>query len=786
MTETQVKTTTITKESGNRELDFSRDRLREFVERVTDIESKHYLEKVSRIIESKQQFSSNELTTLLVNTALENVDEAGVQWTFDAAKICLNDLYSQAAKNRAYDKANKYGDFYGLLKTLAGKGVYSPDILEKYTREEIISLAQMIEPERDLLLDYTGLHMLKENYLATDHAWNVYELPQERFLIIAMSLMQNEPAQVRETLVAEAYWALSNLFMTVATPTLANAGKAAGQLSSCFIDTVDDSLDNIFGSNSDIAQLSKHGGGIGMYFGKVRSMGASIRNYENAAGGVVPWIRLVNDTAVSVDQLGQRPGAVAVYLDVFHKDIADFLELKTNNGDERRKAHDIFPGVCLPDLFMEQVVKRGDWYMFDPHEVKKVMGFALEDYYDEQIGSGSFRDKYEECVQSNKLTKTKMPAIELMKSIMVSQLETGTPFMFYRDEANRMNPMKEFRADGSGIVKIYSSNLCTEIFQNMSPTVMVEETVEGDYILTKKKAGDFVVCNLSSINLGRAVPADVLERLIPIQVRMLDNTIDINKLPVKQAQITNHKYRSIGLGTFGWHHLLALKGIHWETDEAVEFADELYEKIAFLSINASNALAKEKGAFPLFEGSDWQTGDFFTLRDYTERLSSIDANGNLENLTVSSNIARHDWASLANEVAKTGVRNAYIEAVAPNSGTSVIAGSTASIDPVFKPYYHEEKKEYKLPIVAPGLDHNTYDIYRKSAYVLDQRWSIKQNAARQRHVDQGISFNFFVPKTIKASMLLELHLQAWRSRFKSTYYVRSTSTDVKDCTWCES
>ena len=304
------------------------------------------------------------------------------------------------------------------------------------------------------------------------------------------------------TLVAEAYWALSNLYMTVATPTLANAGLAHGQLSSCFIDTVDDSLMGIYNSNTDVARLSKDGGGIGVYMGKVRSRGSSIKGFKGASSGVLPWIKQLNNTAVSVISLGRRKGAIAVYLDVWHADILSFLDLKLNNGDERQRAHDIFTGVCLPDLFMEQVERRGDWYLFDPHEVKNVMGYALEDFYDEKKGAGTFREKYEECVQSNQLTKTKIPAIQIMARIMKSQLETGTPFMFYRDEVNRKNPNKH-------VGMVYSSNLCTEIMQNMSPTIQYDETVDGDTIITYKKAGDFVVCNLSSINLGKAVPENV-------------------------------------------------------------------------------------------------------------------------------------------------------------------------------------------------------------------------------------------------------------------------------------
>ena len=545
--------------------------------------------------------------------------------------------------------------------------------------------------------------------------------------------------------------------MTVATPTLSNAGKPHGQLSSCFIDTVDDSLQGIYDSNTDIANLSKYGGGIGVYMGKVRSRGSSIRGFKGASSGVLPWIKQLNNTAVSVDQLGQRQGAIAVYLDVWHKDIFTFLDLKLNNGDDRLRAHDIFTGVCLPDIYMEQVDARGDWHLFDPHEVRTVMGYSLEDFYDETKGAGSFREKYEECVNNPELSREIVPAIDLMKRIMRSQLETGTPFMFYRDEVNRANANKH-----EGM--IYSSNLCTEITQNMSATEFESVTLEDDIVVTRSKPGDFVVCNLSSINLGRAVPASVLERLITIQVRMLDNVIDLNKIPVVQAQRTNARYRGIGLGTFGWHHLLALQNIQWESNEAVDYADKLYEKIAYLTIKASMELATEKGSYPLYEGSEWQSGVYFENKNYDSK----------------------EWRELRIDVATNGMRNGYLMAIAPNSSTSIIAGSTASIDPVFKPFYHEEKKDYKLPVVAPDLNHNTYDVYRRSAYIVDQRWSIKQNAARQRHIDQAISFNIYVPNSIRASVLLELHLQAWKSGMKTTYYTRSTATDIEECEWCHS
>lgn len=712
--------------------------------------------KVNRLITAEQ--SEDEKTDILIKTALEQIDEANPDWTYFASRIYAHQLYRHAAANRGYHAEEKYGSFHKLIELLVEEGIYTPVLLEKYKHEDIAYFQEAITPERDQLFHYLALHTLATRYLAIDHEKRTYELPQERWMIIAMHLMQDEAEDKRNELVLEAYWALSNLYMTVATPTLNNAGKTHGQLSSCFIDTVDDNLQSIYDVNTDVAQLSKNGGGIGVYMGKVRGRGSAIKGFKGMSSGVVPWIRQLNNTAVSVDQLGTRKGAIAIYLDVWHSDIESFLDLKLNNGDERMRAHDIFPGVCLPDYFMEQVENRGDWYLFDPHEVKQVMGFSLEDFYDEEKGAGSWREKYEACINEPSLSHRKVAAIDIMKRIMVSQLETGTPFMFYRDEVNRMNNNPH-----EGM--IYCSNLCTEITQNMSPTQFLEEFIDDDGAIVKKyKSGDYVVCNLSSIHLGRAVTEGALERLISIQVRMLDNVIDINTLPIQQAQLTNQKYRAVGLGTFGWHHLLALKGIHWESQEAADYADELYEEIAYLTIKASAALGKEKGSYNTFKGSKWESGEYFTNRGYDDEK----------------------WTALKEDVQKNGIRNGYLMAVAPNSSTSMIAGSTASIDPIFDVFYYEEKKDFKIPVTAPDLNHKTYDIYRRSAYIVDQRWSVRQNAQRQKHIDQSISFNFYVPNTIRASVLLGLHLQAWKEGLKTTYYVRSTSNDIEECEWCHS
>ncbi|EID0921866.1 ribonucleoside-diphosphate reductase subunit alpha [Listeria monocytogenes] len=756
-------TTYIVKDGGNRKLPFDKKRLDGYLEKIHEefpkLDLEDYKRKVFNFVEKKEDYAADELVDYLIREAEARTDIHIPEWEHFAARLYLNKLYKKASKNRFYNDDDKYGSYVGLQESLGERGIYSGNILKNYSKEDLIAAGKLIDPEKDKLFTYNGLYLLATRYLATDSERNVYELPQERWLTIALYLMQNEPKEKRMKLVEEAYWALSNLYMTVATPTLANAGKVGGQLSSCFIDTVDDSLQGIYDSNTDVARVSKHGGGVGAYLGYVRSTGAAIRGVKGASGGVIPWIKQLNNTAVSVDQLGQRKGAIAVYLDVFHKDIESFLDLRLNNGDQRLRAHDVFTAVCIPDIFMEAVERRGEWYLFDPHEVKAKKGWYLQDFYDETKGEGTFREKYDELVADETISKKIVKAIDIMKRVMMSQLETGNPFMFYRDEVNRMNPNKH-----EGMV--YSSNLCTEIMQNMSPTKMIQEIISGDQIVITKQAGDFVVCNLSSVNLGRAVVAEegTLERLIEVEVRMLDNVIDLNELPVPQATITNQKYRSIGLGTFGWHHLLALKNIAWDSEEAEKYADELYEQINYLAIRASNKLAQEKGAYKVFKGSDWNTGEYFARRNYNSP----------------------EWQELAKEVAEKGLRNAYLVAVAPNMSTAQIAGSTASIDPIYSAFYYEEKKDYRRPVIAPDLNLSTYPYYEKGAYKVDQFASVRQNGRRQRHVDQSLSFNFYVPSGIKASKLLELHMTAWNEGLKTTYYVRSNDIDVEECEWCSS
>lgn len=752
---------------NNRVLQFEPDRLQRYIVGITEeyprLDSDTLLNAVHTKLKS-EEVSASDITQAIYQSAVELISKDEPDWTYVAARAYSTKLYKEAALNRGYKSYadRPYGSFCKLIHKLVDKGLYKSELLSEYTEDEICELGKTIDHTRDTLFTYIGVLTLTERYLTADYDKSILELPQERFMVIAMQLMIKEPVDKRVEFVKEAYWALSNLYMTVATPTLSNSGKAkGGQLSSCFIDTIDDSLQGIYDNNTDVARLSKTGGGIGVYAGKIRSRGSDIRGYKGKSSGCVPWIRQLNNTATSVDQLGTRKGSIAVYLQDWHKDILAFLDLKLNNGDERLRAHDIFLGFVASDLFMEAVDKRDDWHLFDPHEIKALMGWELDDYYDEEVGGGTFRAKYQQCVDNPNLSRVTVPAIDIMKRIMKSQLETGVPYMFYRDTVNRANPNKH-----AGI--IYCSNLCTEIMQNMSPTTVEQERLinldNGEArILITKKPGDFVVCNLSSINLGRAVPDGVLERLIPIQIRMLDNVIDINNIDVLQAQHTNKRYRAIGLGTFGLHHLLALKGIRWESDEAVEYNDELYERINYLSIKASMKLAQEKGAYPLFSGSEWSNGEYFDKRGYTSDR----------------------WLGLRIQVLRHGLRNGYIFAIAPNISTSVIAGSTASIDPIYEVVSYEEKTTYKIANPAPDLSPKTIWYY-KSAFNIDQHWSIKQAAVRQRHIDQSQSFNLYVRPDIKAVDFLNLHLDAWKSGLKTTYYVRSRAVEIDgECEVCQ-
>ena len=703
----------------------------------------------------KDDMKQADKLSALVKAAVEMTTQEAPNWEFIAARLLSYKLNRSIA---AFEESVSVHSFYDKLRYLTDERLYGEYILASYSPEEIAQAATFIKEERNDLLNYSGLDLLMKRYLIRTYSNKPIESIQEMYLGIALHLAINEKED-RMLWVQKFYDILSKLEVTMATPTLSNARKPFHQLSSCFIDTVPDSLEGIYRSLDNFAQVSKFGGGMGMYFGKVRAAGGKIRGFKGAAGGVIRWMKLVNDTAVAVDQWGMRQGAVAVYLDVWHKDLPEFLQLRTNNGDDRMKAHDIFPAVCYPDLFwkMAQEDINQPWHLFCPNEILSIKGYCLEDYYGEE-----WEKRYIDCVNDARLTRRTLSVKDIVRLVLRSAVETGTPFTFNRDHVNRANPNGH-----KGM--IYCSNLCTEIAQNMSEIESVStevKTDDGDTVVVRaSKPGDFVVCNLASLSLGH-LPLEnesELTDVVRTVVRALDNVIDINFYPLPYAQITNQRYRSLGLGVSGYHHALAVRGIKWESQEHLDFVDKVFETINRAAVEASSDIAKQKGSYKYFEGSDWQTGEYFTKRGYTSP----------------------EWNALAAKVKEQGMRNAYLLAIAPTSSTSIIAGTTAGTDPVMQRFFLEEKKGAMLPRVAPELSDRTFWVY-KSAYNIDQQWTVRAAGVRQRHIDQAQSQNLYITNDFSMRQLLELYLLAWRSGVKTIYYVRSKSLEVEECESCAS
>ena len=704
---------------------------------------------------SKPGMSQKDAIDALIKAAVELTTPEAPSWEMISARI----LSYRSEKNISrLEEEMGLRTFYRKLKYMTEEGLYGDYILQNYSEEEINEAATFIDPERNKLLNYSGLDLLLKRYVIKNYSGKVIERVQEMFLGIALHLAMPEKED-RLMWVRRIYDLLSKLEVTMATPTLSNSRKPSHQLSSCFIDTVPDSLDGIYRSLDNFSQVSKFGGGMGMYFGKVRATGGNIRGFKGVAGGVIRWMRLVNDTAVAVDQLGMRQGAVAVYLDVWHKDLPEFLQLRTNNGDDRMKAHDIFPAICYPDLFWKMAEEdiNQSWSLFCPNEIMRIKGYCLEDCYGEE-----WERKYLDCVNDQRLSRRVISIKDIIRLVLRSAVETGTPFTFNRDTVNRANPNAH-----KGM--IYCSNLCTEIAQNMAPieTVSKEvETKDGDTIVvTTTRPGEFVVCNLASLSLGRLPLEDEeqMQEKVATVVRALDNVINLNFYPVPYAQITNQRYRSIGLGISGYHHALAKRRIKWESEEHLEFMDKVFETINRAAILASSNLAKEKGSYQFFEGSDWQTGAYFDKRGYDSA----------------------EWQDVRKTVALQGMRNAYLLAVAPTSSTSIIAGTTAGLDPIMKRFFLEEKKGSMLPRVAPELSDETYWMY-KSAYLINQKWSVRASGVRQRHIDQAQSMNLYITNDFTMRQILDLYLLAWKEGVKTIYYVRSKSLEVEECESCSS
>ncbi|MRI59282.1 MAG: ribonucleoside-diphosphate reductase subunit alpha [Epsilonproteobacteria bacterium] len=738
--------------------------------------------EVDAKIQFRDGITTEEIQQTLIRTAVDKIDVDRPNWTFVAARLFLYDLYHKVSGFTGYTHLREY------FERGEKEGRIIPGLKEKYDLDD---LNDYIKPERDLQFTYLGIRTLYDRYLLKDKENRPIELPQQLFMAVAMFLAQNELDC--QTWAKRFYDVISKFEVMVATPTLSNARTTRHQLSSCYIGSTPDNIEGIFDGYKEMALLSKFGGGIGWDWSGVRAMGSYIDGHKHAAGGIIPFLKITNDIAIAVDQLGTRKGAIAVYIEPWHLDIKDFIDLKKNSGEERRRAHDLFPALWINDLFMKRVEEDGIWTLFDPYEVKDLT----------EVWGEEFERRYEEYEKRDDIIKEQVKAKELWKLILRSYFETGNPFLCFKDNANRCNPNSH-----KGIIR--SSNLCTEIFQNTEPNyykVKVkyedgsvefydeEEDVTTDlgitkkakkitsldsiggkkvYIVEKEKIdGLTAVCNLASINLSKVHTKEDIERVVPIAVRMLDNVIDLNFYPLEKVKKTNLQTRAIGLGVMGEAQMLAEAKIKWGSDEHFKKIDEVMEMISYNAIRSSSNLAVEKGIYPLFEGSKWSQGILPIDTANKEAKKLTPDRGGLFGYI-------YDWEKLRQKVQKDGMRNGYLMAVAPTSSISILTGTTQTIEPVYKRKWFEENLSGLIPVVVPNLGPDTWQYYTP-AYDLDQRLLIKAAAVRQKWIDQGQSVNIFI-RLDRASgrYLHEIYTLAWQLGLKSTYYLRSQSPEVSE------
>lgn len=700
-----------------------------------------------------QDISSEKLQDILINYAVSMTSFEESDWTYLAGKLLMRKTQNEVLKNRGFS----YGNFYETIKKMVELGVYDSR-LKEYGEEEIRELEKEIDISRDMIYDYAGANMFVNRYLLK-YDGKIFELPQEVFMCIAMFLAINEENRV---LVAKSFYnALSLKKISLATPILANLRVPNGNLSSCFITAMDDNIESIFYNIDTIAKISKNGGGAGLNISRIRAKNSMVNGYHNASGGVIPWIKIINDTAVAVNQQGRRAGAVTVALDSWHLDIESFLELQTENGDQRGKAYDIYPQVVVSDLFMERVEKNLEWTLLDPYEIRMKYGVELCELYGEE-----FEEKYLEIEKDRDITLKKVvKARELFKEIMKTQIETGMPYIFFKDRANLMNHNNHVGMIGNG-------NLCMESFSNFSPSRDFKEDIDENSGVRKVKLGEVHTCNLVSLNLAE-IEREELEKNVSIAVRILDNTIDLTKTPIKESDKHNKNYRAIGVGTMGLADYLAREYMIYE--ESILEIDELFEEIALYSLKSSALLAKERGSYPMFKGSQWDRGVFFQK----------DEKWYLENSKFSQK-----WKEVFELVKEYGIRNGELTAVAPNTSTSLLMGSTASVNPTFSRFYIEKNQKGAVPRVVKYLKDRSW-FYPEFKNV-DPQTYVKIMGRIGKWTTQGVSMEliFDLNKNIRAKDIYDTLMTAWKEGCKSVYYIRTIqkSTNImnekEECESC--
>ena len=718
-----------------------------------------------------------DMRTSLVMSARTKVEKEP-NYSYVTARILMDQIRSEAlnflniAEESTYQEMEKY--YPEAFKAYIDKGIELDILNPELKTFDLDKLSQAIDHTRDNQFTYLGLQTLYDRYFI--HCDDVrYELPQVFFMRVSMGLALEE--ENREDRAIEFYRLLSSFDYMSSTPTLFNSGTKRPQLSSCYLTTIPDDLDGIFSAMKDNALLSKWAGGLGNDWTPVRAMNSYIKGTNGKSQGVVPFLKVANDTAVAVNQGGKRKGAMCGYLETWHLDIEEFLELRKNTGDERRRTHDMNTANWVPDLFMKRVEQDENWTLFSPGEAPELhdlVGKAFEEKYEE----------YEDKAKKGEMNQFKsIPAKELWRKMLTMLFETGHPWITFKDSCNLRSPQQH-----SGVV--HSSNLCTEITLNTSADK------------------EIAVCNLGSVNLANhmkdgSLDEEKVKQTVSTAIRMLDNVININYYSVDTAKNSNFKHRPIGLGLMGFQDALYLQDIPYCSDEAVEFADRSMELISYSAIYASTELAKERGAYESFEGSLWSKG--ILPKDSIDILSE---NRGSEYLNVDRSETL-DWETLRKKVIKDGMRNSNVMAIAPTATISNITGVTQSIEPTYQNLYVKSNLSGEFTIVNPHLvrklkeldlwddvmindlkyfEGSLSEISRipddvkklfSTAFEVEPKYIVESASRRQKWIDQAQSLNLYIGNADGKKLDITYRM-AWYSGLKTTYYLRSiaaTSTE---------
>ena len=696
--------------------------------------------------------------------------EKDPDYTYATARLLMHTIAKEVLGKEVTQEemAEEYVNNFPLC---IQKGVENNLLDEKLLQFDLKQLAQALKAERDLQFDFIGLQTLYDRYFLHVRKTRI-ELPQTFFMRVAMGLALNEAD--RETRAIEFYEILSSFDFMSSTPTLFNSGTLRSQLSSCYLTTVPDDLGGIYDGIKENALLSKFAGGLGNDWTRVRALGAHIKGTNGESQGVVPFLKVVNDTAVAVNQGGKRKGAVCAYLETWHLDIEEFLELRKNTGDDRRRTHDMNTANWIPDLFMRRVMEKGDWTLFSPSDVPDLhdlFGTAFEKAY----------VAYEQKAERGEIKPSKkVPATDLWRKMLSMLFETGHPWITFKDPCNIRSPQQH-----AGVV--HSSNLCTEITLNTSDT-------------------ETAVCNLGSVNLpqhlkdgpnGKVIDHEKLKRTIRTAMRMLDNVIDINYYAVKKARDSNMRHRPVGLGLMGFQDALYEMRVPYASQEAVEFADQSMEAICYYAYWASTELASERGKYTSYKGSLWDQGIMpLDTLDMLER-----ARGGYVEVDRSMTL---DWDALRNKIAKDGMRNSNCVAIAPTATISNIIGVDACIEPCFgnlsvksnlsgeftiiNSYLVRDLKRLVLWDDVMVMDLKHFDgslrpidripqeiksLYA-TAFEVETTWLVEAAARRQKWIDQAQSLNIYMAGA-SGKKLDDTYKLAWLRGLKTTYYLRTTS-----------